>query len=163
VNLLALGKEPWRFKDLEDQLNLHRQQWQADQQKQIIVKTAGEMPDKSNDEKRKNNERNHHNSNGGCSSGFQGNTGRGRRGGGRGGRGGRSNNNSENLKTVECFNCGKKGHYSTDCSAPRKNDNENSNMVSIADFKNLFQSSLKDMLTKKEKGKNKEERQHGSR
>jgi hypothetical protein len=55
------------------------------------------------------------------------------------------------LKTVECFNCGKKGHYSTDCSDPRKNDNENSNMASKVDFKNLFQSSLKDMLTKKEK------------
>jgi hypothetical protein len=55
------------------------------------------------------------------------------------------------LKTVECFNYGKKGHYSTDCSAPRKNDNENSNMVSKADFKNLFQFSLKDMLTKTEK------------
>jgi hypothetical protein len=35
VNLLAFGKEPWRFKDLEDQLNMYRQQWQADQQKQI--------------------------------------------------------------------------------------------------------------------------------
>jgi hypothetical protein len=55
------------------------------------------------------------------------------------------------LKRVECFNFGKKGHYSTDCSAPRKNDNENVNMVSKADFKNLFQSSLKDMLNKKEK------------
>jgi hypothetical protein len=32
-NLLALGKEPWRFKDLEDQLNMYRQQWQADQHK----------------------------------------------------------------------------------------------------------------------------------
>jgi hypothetical protein len=31
MNLLALGKEPWRFKDLEDQLNMYRQQWQADQ------------------------------------------------------------------------------------------------------------------------------------
>jgi ribosomal protein L13 len=49
----------------------------------------------------------------------------------------------KHLKRIECFNCGKKG--------PRKNDNENSNMVSKADFKNLFQSSLKDMLTKKEK------------
>jgi hypothetical protein len=39
----------------------------------------------------------------------------------------------------------------TDCSAPRKNDTENSTMVSKADFKNLFQSCLKDMLTKKEK------------
>jgi hypothetical protein len=27
VNLLALGKEPWRFKDLEEQLNMYRQQW----------------------------------------------------------------------------------------------------------------------------------------
>jgi hypothetical protein len=32
VNLLSLGKEPWIFKDLEDQLNMYRQQWQADQQ-----------------------------------------------------------------------------------------------------------------------------------
>jgi hypothetical protein len=30
VSLLALGKEPWRFKDLDDQLNMYRQQWQAD-------------------------------------------------------------------------------------------------------------------------------------
>jgi hypothetical protein len=44
-----------------------------------------------------------------------------------------------------------KGHYSTDYSAPRKNDTDNLNMVSKADFKNLFQSSLKGMLTKKEK------------
>jgi hypothetical protein len=152
VNLLALGKEPRRFKDLEDQLNMYRQQWQAYHKKQIIAKMAEKMPGKSNDGKRKNNERNHHTSKGGRSSGRQGNNGRGGRGGhgrGRGGRGGRSNSNSEHLKTVECFNCVKKGHYSTDCSAPRKNDNENSNMVSKADFKNLFQSSLKDMLTKK--------------
>jgi hypothetical protein len=26
VNLLVIGKEPWRFKDLEDQLNMYRQQ-----------------------------------------------------------------------------------------------------------------------------------------
>jgi hypothetical protein len=52
---------------------------------------------------------------------------------------------------VECFNCGKKGHYSTGCSLPRKNNNENSHMVSKADFKNLFQFSLKEMLTKKDK------------
>jgi hypothetical protein len=100
VNLLALGKEPWRFKDLEDQLNMYLQQWQADQQKQIIEKMAGKMPGKSNDGKIKNNERHHHNSNGGHSSGHQGNNGSGGRGRGRGGRGGRSNNNSEHLKTV---------------------------------------------------------------
>jgi hypothetical protein len=40
VNLLALGKEPWRFNDLDDQLNVYRQQWQADQQKQIIYQMA---------------------------------------------------------------------------------------------------------------------------
>jgi hypothetical protein len=44
VNSLALGKEPWRFKDLEDHMNMYHQQWQADQQKQIIAKMAGKMP-----------------------------------------------------------------------------------------------------------------------
>jgi hypothetical protein len=153
VNLLALGKEPWRFKDLEDQMNMYRQQWQADQQKNIIAQMAGKMPSKSNDGKIKNNDRNHHNSNGGRSNTRQGNTSRGGHGGrgrGCGGRGGRGNN-SEHLKNVECFNCGKKGHYSTDFSLPRKNDNEQSNMVSKSDFKSLFQSSLKEMLTKKDK------------
>jgi hypothetical protein len=53
VNLLALGKEPWWFKDLEDQLNMVCQQWQADQQKQIIAKMDGKMLGKSNDGKRK--------------------------------------------------------------------------------------------------------------
>jgi hypothetical protein len=126
VNLLALGKEPWRFKDLEDQLNMYRQHWQADQQKQIIAKMTGKMPGKKNEGKRKINERNHQNTNGGRISTRQGNTsqgGRGGRGRGRWGRGGRGNNNSEHLKNVECLNCGKKGHYSTDCSIPRKNDN----------------------------------------
>jgi hypothetical protein len=111
VNLLALGKEPWRLKDLEDQLNMHRQQWQSDQQKQIIAKMAGNTTGKSNDGKRKNNERNHHNTNCGRSGGRQGNTGRGgrgRHGRGQGGRGRRGSNNSEHLKTVECFNCVKK-------------------------------------------------------
>jgi hypothetical protein len=61
------------------------------------------------------------------------------------------------LKNIECFNCGKKGHYSTDCSTPRKNDNEHSNMVSKSVFKNLFQSSLKEMLTKKDKQAKKKE------
>jgi hypothetical protein len=153
VNLLALEKEPWRFKDLEDQLNMYRQQWQADQQKTIIAQMAGKLPNKSNDGKIKNNDRNHHNSNGGRSNARQGNTsrvGRGGRGRGPGGRGGRGNN-SEHLKNVECFNCGKKGHYSTDCSLPRKNDNEQSNMVSKSDLKNLFQSSMKEMLTKEDK------------
>jgi hypothetical protein len=59
------------------------------------------------------------------------------------------------LKNVECFNCGKKGQYSTGCSLPRKNDNEQSYMVSKSDFKNLVQSSFKEMLTKKDKQDNK--------
>jgi hypothetical protein len=102
VNLLALGKEPWIFKDLEDQLNMYRQQWQADQQKKIIARMAGKIPSKSNEGKRKNNERNHQNSNGGRSSTRQVNTSRGGRGGrgrGRGGHGGRGNN-SEHLKML---------------------------------------------------------------
>jgi ribosomal protein L13 len=52
------------------------------------------------------------------------------------------------------YNCDKKGHYSTDCCAAKKNGNEESNMVSKADFKNIFQSSLKVMISKKEKQKN---------
>jgi hypothetical protein len=123
-------------------------------------KMAGKMPGKTTERKRKNSERNHQNSNGGHSSTRQGNTSRGGRGRGRGGHGGRGNN-SEHLKNVECFNCGKKGHYSTDCSIPSKNDNEQSNMVSEADFKNLFQSSLKEMLTKKDKQAKKKENAEG--
>jgi hypothetical protein len=118
---------------------------------------AGKIPGKTNEGKRKISERNHHNSNGGCSSTHQGNTSQGGRGRGRGGRGGRGNN-SEHLKNVECFNCGKKGHYSTYCSLPRKNDNEQSNMVSKSDFKNLFQSSLKEILIKKDKQAKKKEK-----
>jgi hypothetical protein len=48
---------------LEDQLNMHRQQWQADQQKEIIAQMAGKMPGKTNEGKMKNNERNHQHSN----------------------------------------------------------------------------------------------------
>jgi hypothetical protein len=163
VNFLALGKEPWRFKDLEDQLNMYRQQWQADQQKQIIAKMAVKVPGKTNEGKRKINDRNHQNSNRGRGSTRQGNNSRGGHGGrgrGHGGRGGRGNN-SDHLKNVECFNCGKKGHYSTDCSLPRKNDNEQSTMVSKSDFKNLFQSSLKEMLTKKDKQAKKKQNAEG--
>jgi ribosomal protein L15 len=140
---------------------MYRQQWKADQQKQIIAKMAGKMPGKTNEGKRKERERNHHNSSGGRSSTRQGNTSRGGRRGRRGGRGGRGNNNREYLKNVECFNCGKKGHYYTECSIPRKNDNEQSNMVSKSDFKNLSQSSLKEMLTKKDKQAKKKENAEG--
>jgi hypothetical protein len=52
VNLLALVKEPWRSKDLEDQLNVYCQQWQADQQKHIIAKMDGKMPGKTNERKK---------------------------------------------------------------------------------------------------------------
>jgi hypothetical protein len=55
VNLLALGKEPWKFRDLNDQLATYGQQWKYDQQKQIMIKMAGKLPGKSSDGKRKNN------------------------------------------------------------------------------------------------------------
>jgi hypothetical protein len=141
VNILSLGKEPLKFRDLDDQLNVYHQQWRADQQNQINYQMAGKYPNKSNDRKRKSSDKNHHNFNGrrGRGSNRHGNTARGGRGGcrrGRGGRGGRGNN-SEHLQNVEFLNCGKKGHYSTDGSLPKKN-NERSNMVSKEDFKTCF-------------------------
>jgi hypothetical protein len=36
---------------------MYPQQWQSDQQNQIIAKIAGKMPGKTNEGKRKNNER----------------------------------------------------------------------------------------------------------
>jgi hypothetical protein len=59
-------------------------------------------------------------------------------------------NKSEHLQSVECYNCGQKGHYSNDCSLPKKN-NQSANMVSKDDFKNLSQTSMKEMFTKKDK------------
>jgi hypothetical protein len=43
----------------------------------------------------------------------------------------------------------------------QKNDNEQSNMVSKSDLKNLFQSSLKEMLTKNDKQAKKKENTEG--
>jgi hypothetical protein len=57
VNLLSLGKEPWKLRDLEDQLNVYSQQWQADQQKKIIAQMTGKHPNKSNDGKRKSSDK----------------------------------------------------------------------------------------------------------
>jgi hypothetical protein len=79
VNLLSLGKEPWKFRYLDDQLNVYRQQWQANQQKQIISQMDGKHPNKSNDGKRKGSDKNHHNFNGGRGSNRHGNTARGGR------------------------------------------------------------------------------------
>jgi hypothetical protein len=46
VHLLSLGREPWKFRDLEDQLNVYRQQWQADQQNKSIAQMSGKHPSK---------------------------------------------------------------------------------------------------------------------
>jgi hypothetical protein len=54
--------------------------------------------------------------------------------------------NNTNLENVVCYTCNKKGHYLTGCRAPKKNGYEESNMVSKADFKNILQSTLKEML-----------------
>jgi hypothetical protein len=56
VNLLSMGKEPWKLKYVDDQMNTYRQQWQADQQKQIMLKMTGKSPGRSSEGKLKNNE-----------------------------------------------------------------------------------------------------------
>jgi hypothetical protein len=50
----------------------------------------------------------------------------------------------------------------TTAQLQEKNDNEQSNMVSKSEFKNLFQSSLKEMLTKKDKQTKKKENAEGN-
>jgi hypothetical protein len=49
VNLFCMGKDPWKFKYLDDQLSTYRQQWQADKQKQIMLKMAGKSPGRSSE------------------------------------------------------------------------------------------------------------------
>jgi hypothetical protein len=56
VNLLSMGKEPWKFKYLDDQLDTYLHQWQANQQTQIMLKIAGKSHGRSSEGKRKNNE-----------------------------------------------------------------------------------------------------------
>jgi hypothetical protein len=65
---------------LNDNLATYLQQWQSDQQTQIMIKMTGKLPSKSSDGKRRNNEHNNHNSDGGRGGGRQGNHGRGGRG-----------------------------------------------------------------------------------
>jgi hypothetical protein len=153
VNMLALGKEPWRFKDLEDQLNMYCWQWQADRQKQIIANMAGKMPGKKNEGKRKISDRNLQNSNGGRISTRQGNTSRrvrGGRGRGRGGRGGRGNN-SEHLKMWNVSIVAKKATTLLTAQSQEKMTMNSQTWCPSRISKNLLQSSLKEMLTKKYK------------
>jgi hypothetical protein len=151
VNLLALGKEPWKFRDLNDQLATYHQHWQSDQQNQIMIKMTGTVPGKSSNGKRKIisakittvvavaaadakdimgeevTDEDKEDAKG----------------------------EAAEIMTKTSF---KKWcvlhHYSTDCSAPKKHGHEEYNMVLKADSKNMFQSSLKAILSKKEKQKN---------
>jgi hypothetical protein len=56
VNLLSMCNGPWKFKDSDGQLSTYRHQWQADQQKKIMLKMAGKSPGRSSEGKRKTNE-----------------------------------------------------------------------------------------------------------
>jgi hypothetical protein len=105
VHLLSMGKDPWKFKDLDDQLSTYRQQWNADQQKQIMLKITGKSRGRSSEGKHKYNERDAPNNNGGGSGGRNNNSGRGGRGQGRGRGGGRGHNNDQNdhLKNITCY------------------------------------------------------------
>jgi hypothetical protein len=110
VNLLSMDKEPWKFKDLDDQLNTYRQQWQADQKEKIMLKMAYKSPGRSREGKRKYNERNSQNNNSGRNGGHHNNS---RQGGGRRVRGrgrGQEHNHDQNdhLKKITCYNCEKK-------------------------------------------------------
>jgi hypothetical protein len=75
VKLFSVGKEPWKFKDLDDQLSTYRQKWQADQQQQNMLKMAGKPPVRSSEGKRKSNEQNSHNNNSGRNGGRHNNSG----------------------------------------------------------------------------------------
>jgi hypothetical protein len=55
VDLLSMGKEPWKFIDWDNQLSTYRQQWQADQKKRIMLKMVSKSPGRSSEGKRKNN------------------------------------------------------------------------------------------------------------
>jgi hypothetical protein len=120
VNLLSMGKEPWKFKYLDDQLNTYRQQCQADQQKQIMLKIAGKSPGRSSEGKRKNKERNTHNNNSVRNGGRHNNFGRGGCGRGRGG--GRGNNHDQkyHLKTLPVTNVTKNDTIPQTARHPRK-------------------------------------------
>jgi hypothetical protein len=111
-----------------------------------------------------NNDRDHQNTNGGHSSTCQVNTSRGGRGGrGRGscGHGGRGNNNSEQLKNIECFNCGKRATLQLTAQSHEKMTMNIQTWYPSRISKNLFQSSFKEMLTKKEKQEKKKENTEG--
>jgi hypothetical protein len=49
-------KEPWKFKDLDDQLSTYHKQWQSDQQQKSMSKMAEKSPRRSSEGNRKNNE-----------------------------------------------------------------------------------------------------------
>jgi hypothetical protein len=117
-----MGKEPWKFKDLNDQLSTYSQQWQADQQQKNMLKMAGESPRISSEGKRKNNEQHAHTNNGGRSGGHHNNSGRGGRRRGRGREGGRGNNHYQNdpFKNITCHNCDKKDNILRTARHPRK-------------------------------------------
>jgi hypothetical protein len=59
---------------LDDQLSIYFQQWQADQQKKIMLKMAGKSPGVSSEAKCKNNEQSAHKNNGGRSGGRNNNS-----------------------------------------------------------------------------------------
>jgi hypothetical protein len=106
VHMLSMGKESWKFKDFDDQLNTYRQQWQADQQQKNMFQMAGKSPGRSSEGQRKNNERNAHNNNSGRNGGRHNNFGRGGRG--RGGGQGNNHDQNDHLKNIACYNCDKK-------------------------------------------------------
>ena len=147
--MLAQGKEPRAFNSMEEQLNTYRQLYQADQQVQIMKQLAERGTKKSAPGKRKKNEQTNHNNN------------NNNRGNGNGNGNRRGGNQANKRRNVTCYNCGKKGHISPDCKEPPKNggkakggkNNEQGNMMTKEDFKNMFQASIKEMFASKKDDK----------
>jgi hypothetical protein len=154
VNVLSMGKEPWKFKDFDDQLNTYRQQWQADQQKKML-KMAGKSPVRSREGKPNNSKRNAHKNNSGSNGGRHNNSRQGGRRRGRGGRRGNNHDQNNHFKNLTCYNCDKKDNIPRTARHPRKMEMKTQTWFQKQISNICFNPHLKRCLPKRKSRKNK--------